>query len=152
MSCEFSNYLQAYHDGQLGPDYRQIIAQHLPICAQCEQELRNLQNLSSALRSAPRATMSIEARKHLEQAWWAQRDRGVLRLAEALTGIAAAVLVGAIFSWSDNEAPRIETAQQPVVWQAVALMPPAETRDEPSSEVVALAQWIADDLSPEAGR
>jgi anti-sigma factor RsiW len=151
MSCDQTSQVQAYYDGELSPDHRQTVAEHFPTCAECARLLADLEELSKAIVSAPRASMSADARRRLEQAWWAARDRGVLHLAEWLTAAAAAVLVGALMFWSDGERAT-PAPQQAMAWQTDALMPPAESRDEVASNVVDLAEWMANDLSADSNR
>ena len=148
MSCQRESQVQAYHDGELPAEQRESVEQHLRECADCAGLLAELRQLSAMVTSAPRVEMSADAVRRLEQAWWRQRDRGVLRLAEWLTAAAAAVIIGTlIYSPQPNQRSSSESA---MAWQAEALTPPAQVRDEASSDVVAVAEWIANDLSEAA--
>src|SRR5207247_3305931 len=121
---------------------------HVRDCRDCAELLAELRQMSQLLAAAPPADMPAQAMNRLEQSFWANRDRGVLRLAEWMTGMAAAVLVGAAILW---HAPA-PTPTSSTNLQAAALMPPAETRDDASasSDVVVLAEWMANDLSTQA--
>jgi anti-sigma factor RsiW len=151
MSCQRDGQVQAYHDGELPADQREPVEQHLRECVECSELLAELRHLSALVQNAPRPSMSAEAMRRLEQAWWRQRDHGVLRLAEWLTAAAAAVIILnlAIFSNSANKNEGYER-DSAMAWQAEALTPPAQTRDDSASDVVAVAEWMANDLSDAA--
>ena len=143
MSCDFNTKVMAWYDGELPAGERAAVESHLSTCAECTELVSALRATSQAIVNAPRATMSADALKRLEQSWWANRDRGVLRLAEWLTAAAAAVLVGALMFWSDGDRA---VPVQASAWQAAAVMPPSETHEEVASNVVDLAEWMASDL------
>ncbi len=106
--------------------------------------------MSAQMALMTRPAMNADVQRRLEQAWWAARDRGVLRLAEWLTATAAAVMVGALLFWSNGSRPNMaEVPASTMSIQTEAVVPPAETRDEVASNDVDLAEWIASDLSLE---
>lgn len=73
-----------------------------------------------------------------------------MRITSWLTATAAAVLIGALSLWP---APQTKsTALRPAMWETIAIAPPAETQAESNSELVQVAQWMADDLSLGAER
>src|SRR5687767_5777805 len=96
MNCEREAQVQAYHDGELPAEQRESMEQHLRECADCAALLVELRQMSAMVASAPRMEMTADSLRRLEQAWWRQRDRGVLRLAEWLTAAAAAVIIGTL--------------------------------------------------------
>lgn len=151
MSCDRSAQVEAWYDGELPESDRAAVEQHLRECADCTQLVAELRQMSQMLVAAPRAQMGADAKRRLERSWWANRDRGVLRMAEWLTAAAAAVLVGALMFWSEGERPS-QPPTQVATWQSDAVMPPTETRDEVASNVVTLAEWMANDLSVEGSR
>lgn len=53
MSDHVHEWLAAYHDGELHGKALQQVENHLQECAACRAELRALQSLSTALKSAP---------------------------------------------------------------------------------------------------
>jgi hypothetical protein len=61
-----------------------------------------------------------------------------------MTGVAAALLVGALLLWSNVRQDSLDraTAADPVIL-ATAAEPPGEA----NSELIQVAQWMADDLS-----
>jgi len=150
MSCEKIAQVQAYYDGELEPSLARSFEAHLERCAECRGLLDELQDLSSMLIRAPRREIpALAVNRIVHNAWHGARDRGVLRIAGWLTAAAAALLVGSLLT-----APRATTATpaKPGLWEAIAVMPPAETQGETNSDLVQVAQWMADDLSAGGGR
>ena len=153
MSCDNFRQVHAYHDGELPQAERAAVEAHLRGCPDCAALLSDLQQMSHLVAAAPLAEMPQAAMHRLEQSFWAARarDRGVLRLAEWMTGVAAAVLIGAAVFWHGGATT--QNAQHASL-QSLALMPPGETRSDdasPSNDVVVLAEWMANDLSPRQG-
>ncbi len=76
----------------------------------------------------------------------------MLRMASAMTALAASVLVGPLLL-RPADPPSVESSasSQTVPWEAVALMPPAVVLADADGgdELVQLAQWMADDLAIE---
>jgi anti-sigma factor RsiW len=149
MTCPREGQVHAYHDGELPAEQRAELEQHLHECGDCAALLAELRSLSAALRAAPFSSMNPQAQRRLEQSWWRQRDRGVLRLAEWLTAAAAAVIVISLANFPHS--PTRMAPEGAMAWQTEALIPPAQTRDDPTSDVVAAAEWMANDLSQTGG-
>jgi len=161
MNCEQSSQVQAYYDNELPAGERAAVERHLAECGSCSELLSDLRAMSLEMAKVSRPAMSADARRRLEQAWWAARDRGVLHLAEWLTAAAAAILVGALLFWSDTGAHANRMAEAPggngmnvqamnvqmPSEQTDVMLPPVEARDEVASNEVDLAEWIASDLS-----
>lgn len=144
MSCDRLAQLQAYYDGELPPSELAVVRAHVAGCAVCRAELDSLKRISELVASAPLAELSPAAMARLERTWTGVRERGVMRIAGWLTAAAAAVMVGTVLI---QPIDRTEAGRS-VVWQTTAVMPPAETYDS-SGELVTIAQWMANDLSPE---
>lgn len=118
MSCDYTMWLEAWHDGELsGADAARVEA-HVQTCAACKAELAQLQRSSSWLSGARLPAMSAEARRRLHAAAQPVRERGILRLAEWLTGAAAAALVVGLVGLSSLDRKAPPTRMQPV--QAMA--------------------------------
>jgi anti-sigma factor RsiW len=148
MSCDKSAQVHAYHDDALATSGRVALEAHLESCADCQALLADLRGLSNLIAAAPLVTMSPEAMNRLAKSWRTARDRGLLRITSWLTAAAAAVLVGALLFVSDRNGtinPTLLTSSEPA-WETVAVMPPLEA-DENVPEIVALATWMANDLS-----
>ena len=71
------------------------------------------------------------------------------RLAEILTAAAAAIIFATLYFSNGHDAAD-DASPRAMVWQTNALMPPPASRDDGSEEVVAVAEWIANDLSLES--
>jgi predicted anti-sigma-YlaC factor YlaD len=144
MTCEKVAQVHAFYDGELDASQSQMFEAHLERCAECRRLLDELQDLSSMLLRAPRQEMPVAAVSRIHGAWHEARDRGVLRIAGWLTAAAAMLLVGALLTGPTNPAT---APAKPGLWEAIAVMPPAETQGETNSDLVQVAQWMADDLS-----
>ena len=153
MSCEKTSQVQAFYDGELTGAARAQIEAHVRQCSECTELLADLKRVSGLINTAQMAPVPAQTIRRVQQTWWAhraQRERGVLRLAEWMTGVAAAVLIGAMVLWPDGR-DKNGTRAAGTMWQAAAVTPPASVQDDGLSDVVALAQWMADDLSDERG-
>ena len=157
MSCDRAAQVHAYHDRQLGPAAREVMALHLERCSECATLLGELRAISQAIADAPLPVASEQINQRLYDAWYVAQQRGVLRMSSWLTGAAAAVLVGALLLTpkgnTSNDNPSVATSaqQQQATWEATALMPPPERAGDRPDEYVELAQWIASDLSDNPG-
>ncbi len=149
MTCEKAAQVQAYYDGELDASRSQMLEAHLEQCAQCSGLLEELHALSTLLSAAPRPDMRPQAVSRFQGAWDVARDRGMMRIAGWLTAAAAALLVGALLT---APTPPANVPVKAGLWEAMAVMPPAETQAEGNSDLVQVAQWMADDLSTGEGR
>ena len=142
--CEFARLVDAYHDGELAPVRRAALERHLDTCAACAAELRAVGAVSARLKEASLAPIpgSVLDRLHQDarNGGRAREERMVLRIAEVLTGAAAAVflagLIGLQHAAVSRAAPRAEWEEA-----AVLLDDPAALRDDPTR----LVAWAEDD-------
>ena len=148
MTCDRAAQVHAYHDEALAASERAALEAHLESCADCQSLLADLRGLSNLIASAPLAAMSPEAMARLGKSWRSARDRGLLRITSWLTAAAAAVLIGTLLMFHDRTAPTNTTiaVTEPAAWDTAAVMPPLNA-DENVPEIVALATWMANDLS-----
>ena len=151
MSCERFGQVHAYHDDALAAAERVAIEAHLESCGDCRALLADLRGLSHLIAAAPLTAMSPEAMDRLSKSWRAARDRGLLRITSWLTAAAAAVLVGALLFVPERNTNGTQTIANVTptdvtAWETAAVMPPLEV-DESVPEIVALATWMANDLS-----
>jgi anti-sigma factor RsiW len=150
MLCEQAAQVQAYYDGRLTAQGRGEVEDHLRSCDECAKLLADLRGLSRLIAAAPRAQLSDEAMLRLRHSLKAATDRGVLRISGWLTGAAAVILVGALFT---NPARRTEAT--PVAsasaWQMQAITPPVELADSSGGTDVVPAQWMTDELGGSGG-
>ncbi len=144
MACERTTHVHAYHDGELSPSEAAALAAHLRDCVECSQTLVNLQRLSALVVDAARAPLPPETLRRLQSGWRIKQERGLLRFAGGLTAAAAAVLIGALLVWP---AYRGKGGPRPAVWQSVAVMSPVTEHDESNFDLLAIAQWMADELA-----
>jgi len=144
MTCEKAAQVQAYYDNELDSARSEMLEAHLEQCAQCSQLLDELGSLSRMLMKAPRPEMRPQAAPRLQGAWYVARDRGMMRIAGWLTATAAALLVGALVTAS---IPQPTAPTKTGLWEAMAVMPPTEPQGEANSDLVQVAQWMADDLA-----
>lgn len=147
-ACERSAAIHAYHDGELDAARVRALEAHLSDCDSCADLLAELQGLTAMLSAAPVGLMPDRAISRFHGAWHVARDRGVLRITGWLTAAAAALLVGALLT---NKPQPTATPVRSGIWEAMAVMPPAETQSETNADLVQVAQWMADDLSYSGG-
>lgn len=150
MNCENSIQIHAYHDGELSPAARAEAEAHLAVCAECRELLHELQELSQTLAAVDLPAVPSRAMNRMHGAWWAARpaqEQGVRRLASWLTAAAASVLIIVPL------VPQKPAVEQPIVatrsFEIMALVPPPGPREDPSGELMQVAQWFATDLSTE---
>ena len=147
MTCDRAAQVHAYHDDALAASERAALESHLESCADCRSLLSDLRSLSNLIASAPLTAMSPEAMSRLNNTW---RDRGLLRITSWLTAAAAAVLIGTLLMFHDRTSTTnttiATTSSESAAWDTVAVMPPIN-EDENVPEIVALATWMANDLS-----
>ncbi len=144
-TCDKTQLIHRYHDGELTPAERQVVEAHVAECRSCRELLADLKRLTGFIRTASLVDMPQEAMPAIPRLRRTASDAGVLRIASWMTATAAAVLVAAILS---APADRLERSDQPASWETVAVTPPSELQGEPAnSDLVVLAQWMADDLT-----
>ena len=150
MACQQSKSVGAYHDGELPPAAREQFESHLPQCSACAGELGMLRAVSRALREAelPNISAAALARlhgamlKHREAAEPAFNERAVLRLAEWLTGAAAAVLVAGLVGLF-RDTPTSASALAPLPWEQAAVTLQHEPQGQDPTQFV---EWQPSDV------
>ena len=93
FDCNEHQKLEAYHDRQLDAVSRAEIEQHLAACGNCSADLAELQNVSRLFADYPVARLSQISLYRLHSNLDLLTDRGLLRLARVMTGLAASVLL-----------------------------------------------------------
>ena len=159
MGCELEHFLTAYHDGELPERQRRELAEAVVLCPTCAKALREIDELSQAfasMRSIPRPTLSADSMVQLHEHVDAMTsDRSLLRLAEALSGIAAVLLVAATI-WM-TQARSSATTEPETSWQAEAIalqqqpQPADESQQLARTGNVETAEWIVAGLSSRRG-
>lgn len=162
--CPHSRDLSAYHDGELPEPRRLSVEAHLPQCAACRDELRDLRSISRAFAAVRRPAISQQAMARLYRSAPEFLDGAVLRIAEWLTLAAAAVLLVGLLvlpreaAAPSPTAPRVAT-QGPTpssitsaAWErAERLQAEAAGDTLAQSEPLRTAQWFAESLSRKNG-
>jgi anti-sigma factor RsiW len=93
--CPYIAMASAYQDGELIEPRLTEFQRHLVGCAPCAQRLTELRNFSIGLAQSAIPAMSADAIARLHEAVESALDRGLLRIAWALSGVAAAILLSA---------------------------------------------------------
>ncbi len=149
-ACEHNRKISAYHDGELPGEECRDLEEHIRECSTCAQELEQLRSLSRLLAAAEMPGMSSDVLERLHSSVSSVREVFVLRTAERVMTVAAALLVVcAVWFWQtagalDSGIERLED------WEIAAVWPQTEAPAEASAEEM-LAQWMVLDLSQENG-
>jgi len=117
--CPSDQELSSYQDGELPSDRRAVVAAHLAVCAVCRDIVAGWTSISRLFTEAPHQRLSAIARARICRRMDEVTDRGFIRLAWTLSGLAASVLlVGSVgLARSENNAA---PAASPPPWVAVA--------------------------------
>lgn len=143
--CEQASRLGAYHDGELDAAERTALERHLWGCAACAAELGRIRRLSGLLVGGlPAPAVSARASQRFHATAELASSRGLRHWAEALTAVAAAVLV-ACNVWLWRPAPAARPADPLPVWEVSALQRPTDPPAISPEDQFAL--WVVQDLS-----
>jgi anti-sigma factor RsiW len=149
-NCEFTNKIEAYHDGELDPSQRALVELHLAHCDDCRHVLNRLQAMSALIASSEQPRLSQISRYRLHQKIDAAMERGLLRLAWTMSGIAASVLlVSSAWLMRVNENALAQVPSEAPPWMAVSLATSGDpvVRDAASPA----AQWYLADATSSEG-
>jgi hypothetical protein len=134
------NMLDAYHDGELPPVERAAIEGHLAGCDACIAKLNAIKAISETFAIAAVPGLSQISLHRLHANLDLLTDRGLLRIARILTGLAACVvLAGSLWLLRSNESPTPITSPVSLVLQLED--PSSATADAGPSD------WMAAELS-----
>ena len=147
--CGFSGRLSAFFDGELRGEERRTVEAHLKQCPSCAAELEAIASVSETLKGAYSPDASEGCRERLR----ASIPRGsvdtIMRLAEALTAVAATILVASLFYIAASVSQPAEAVRdEPSL--AAASLEMAQPAIPESPEEEQLARYILADLSGEA--
>jgi anti-sigma factor RsiW len=112
-NCPTEQQLSAYHDGQLSPAEQAAIAEHLSWCGACVVQMRQLGQMSKWMSALGSEGLSQIAWHRLHAKLDAVIERGLVRWAWEVSGIAAAILVVASVCMSQLSEPGNATAAVP---------------------------------------
>jgi len=148
MNCKHGRQLSAFYDGELSPPERSALEAHLAGCPQCRAELERLRALSNLIAGQSELRLPEGLVQRLHERIDAAGQVVVVRLAERLMAVAAAVLVAsALWLWQagNSEATaRIEPWETALIARSLPASPEATEED-------ILAGWIVADLSEGEG-
>ena len=146
--CQHSDKLSAYHDGELRPAEAAEAERHLAACPACAAELGRLVKLSQAFAGLPRPLVSPQMMRRLHRRIDTLPGLAIARLAEALTAVAASIVIACgVWLWASSAPAGAATMP---LWEAAVLQKPVGTAPPPASED-RLVGWIVEDLSRESG-
>jgi anti-sigma factor RsiW len=90
--------LSAFHDGEITGDEQTVLSRHLAWCEACVRRMEELRAISSLIASNAHSGLSQIAMRRLHDKLDEVMERGLVRWAWEVSGIAAAVLlVGSIW-------------------------------------------------------
>jgi anti-sigma factor RsiW len=144
MSCNQTQHVQAYYDGEMISADRAAFELHLRHCPACVLELDDLRRLSRQLAGASIPSLSKDALARLHGVVDVAEERGVLRLAEWLTAAAAAVLLIGVMGLFKHDNSH---ASAPDTWEQAAIAYPTDHDPTVGPDVLQLAEWMRTDLS-----
>src|SRR5436305_14329649 len=91
--CPIDSQLDAYCDGEVAPDERARIERHLEECSVCSARVDEIHAMSQAFAEATPPRLSQIGLHRLHARLDVLVDRGFIRLARVLTGLAASILL-----------------------------------------------------------
>jgi anti-sigma factor RsiW len=138
--CPIDSQLDAYCDGEVAPDERARIERHLENCSACSARVDEIQAMSRAFAEATPPRLSQISLHRLHARLDVLVDRGFIRLARVLTGLAASILLfGTAWLVSHSTAP-VPTAKS-VDYSMIDLDEQPAQASEPTP-----ADWIVAQL------
>jgi anti-sigma factor RsiW len=130
-------------DGELDAQRGSALEAHLPACPACQAELEALQQLGTMLRTELKPPpIDAAALQHLHAQVDDFGDRSLRHMAEALSGLAAAILI-ACSLWLVR-APSVQASDQIPPWVSLASLRPQPAQVPQSMQT---AEWIFSELS-----
>ena len=148
MNCDRLIQVHQYHDGELPAGERDAFDAHLKSCTECQDLLTDLRGMSRMLIAAPMVGIADDAMQRLRDARYVLPDTGVLKIAGWLTAAAAAVLIAVLPLWHQEQHEQriaVVPAADPNI--DVVAMTTSTDADANHNDLVALAQWMSDDLA-----
>lgn len=111
--CPTPQQLSAFHDGELPSDVRAAIAGHLEFCDPCIGQLQSLRQMSGLFSAVAVDRLSQISWHRLHAKVDAMLERGLVRWAWEVSGIAAAILIAASVCLGQLSEPSSATAAVP---------------------------------------
>lgn len=149
-ACKHSRQLNAYYDGELAPEERSVIEEHVRQCPSCARELEQLRGLSRLFAAAQIPEIPADALQRLHSGVRRVSESVVVGTAGMLTAAAAAVLLVCSLWLGQMRATQETSEGWTETWETAALTPRLEVPSSTDGQM-RLAQWIVADLSRENG-
>jgi anti-sigma factor RsiW len=158
--CTCHRELEPYHDGELSPDRRDALRDHVETCGDCSRELRQLRDLSDLLTPQDSRDMTDAELDRLHAGVSEMlEDATPATLAfpwvKALCAAAASIVVIAAAWMAQPQTPRVAIDPTPNSvqdWQKFAMGQQVQTlpggADQPGLADSAFAQYLLDNLQP----
>jgi anti-sigma factor RsiW len=144
--CEQAYRLGAYHDGALSPADRAAVERHLKDCPACTAEWARMQRLSGLARDLATPAMPPGAIARLHERANSLYSRPIIRLAEAMSAVAAAILIACVVGlFMQRDLP---AASSPTWDETQAITPPGGDLSAGGSED-RLTMEMVQGLTPE---
>jgi anti-sigma factor RsiW len=143
MDCGFSRQLSAYHDGELPPGERNAVEAHLGGCASCRGELARIETLGRLVAGAAASQLPDGLVERLHERLGSAGEVVVIRLAERLMAVAAAVLLACGIYLL--QAGRVEAAPPLEDWAPTLISQRVPAAQDPAA-VDPVVRWVVADL------
>jgi anti-sigma factor RsiW len=148
MECPYTGQIGAYLDGELDAAQRRALEAHLSACEACAREVAEVRSLKALFAAAEYPALAGRAVERLHDQAESLYERGTLRIARALSGLAACLLIAGSLWLSQSRPPHADVqpalAVSAAYTQADPLIPV-----EVAEQVASGAQTAADPASPE---
>lgn len=152
MNCdEAQELLEAFHDGELAPETRSVVAAHVKACAQCADTLAQLAELSAAVKSVGRFAAPEALRSNIrklstaeDRAPFVSRRFGFGALAASHIGVALAGGLLAYTFLGENMARTFDT--QDLVSAHMRALMSGQPVHVTSSDTHTVRPWFAGKL------
>jgi anti-sigma factor RsiW len=143
-NCPSEQNLSAYYDGELPADEQALLARHLAWCQACARRVEQLRLMSAFVASGAPDGLSQIAFRRLHSKLDEVMERGLVRWAWEVSGIAAAILLVGSIWLAQLAQPLREPANAAVVvppWVGAQASVDPVVRDAPTP---AAAWYLAD--------
>jgi anti-sigma factor RsiW len=114
MECPYTGQIGAYLDGELDAAQRRGLEAHLSSCAACARESGEVRSLKALFAAAEYPALTGPAIERLHDQAESLYERGTLRIAQALSGLAACLLIaGSLWLTQSQTQPDTRAEVQP---------------------------------------
>jgi anti-sigma factor RsiW len=140
--CPTGEELNAFYDGRLVGERRELIERHVAGCEPCGLAVARLSALSRLLATAVRPQLSQIARHRLHNKVDLAMERGLIRFGWSVSGIAASILLVSS-AWLMHAGTARQTTEAAPPWLGVAVSSEADAVVQ-NARTPAAAYYLAD--------